>query len=242
MAGSGVWGKLGGAGFGLAVGGPLGALLGAVAGHVLVDREGSVFGAPPRDVVFTTGLVALAAKMAKSDGVVSRSEVEAFRRIVEVPDEARAQVERLFDLAKSTTAGFESYAAQIAETFRDEPRLLEDVLDGLFHVAKADGAVHERELAYLESVAGVLGFDEAAFERVLARHVRMKNDPYLVLGADRSMSDADLRRHYRALVKEIHPDREIARGLPPEAVKIATDRLAAVNAAWERIGAERGLS
>jgi DnaJ-domain-containing protein 1 len=135
-------------------------------------------------VVFTTGLVALAAKMAKSDGVVSRSEVEAFRRIVEVPDEARAQVERLFDLAKSTTAGFESYAAQIAEAFRDEPRLLEDVLDGLFHVAKADGAVHERELAYLESVAGVLGFDEATFERIVARHVRRKNDPYLVLGAD----------------------------------------------------------
>jgi DnaJ like chaperone protein len=237
-----VWGKLGGVGLGLAVGGPLGALVGAVAGHVLVDREGAPFGPAPRDLIFTTGLVALAAKMAKSDGVVTRSEVEVFRRIVEVPDEDRDRVQRLFDLAKGSTGGYEAYARQIADAFADEPRLLEDVLDGLFHIAKADGAVHEKELAYLEAVAAVFGFDDTTFERVMARHVRRKNDPYLVLGADPSMSDAELRRHYRALVKEIHPDREIARGLPPEAVRIATERLAAVNAAWERIGAERGLT
>ncbi|KAA2237425.1 J domain-containing protein [Salinarimonas soli] len=239
---SSVWGKLGGVGLGLALGGPLGALAGAVAGHVLVDREGAPFGPAPRDLVFTTGLVALAAKMAKSDGVVTRSEVEVFRRIVEVPDDERERVQKLFDLAKGSTGGFEAYARQLADTFQDEPRLLEDVLDGLFHIAKADGAVHERELAYLEAVAGLFGFDEAGFERVMARHVRRRDDPYLVLGVDPSMSDADLRRHYRALVKEIHPDRAIARGLPPEAVRIATERLAAVNAAWERIGAERGLS
>jgi DnaJ like chaperone protein len=241
MTGS-VWGKLGGAGLGLAIGGPLGGLVGAVAGHVLVDREGSLFGAPPRDVIFTTGLIALAAKMAVSDGVVTRPEIDVFRRIVEVPEEDRPGVERLFDIAKSTSAGFEAYAQQIAEAFREEPQLLEDVLDGLFHVAKADGAVHERELAYLESVAGVFGFDQAAFERILARHVRRRDDPYLVLGADPGLSDAELRRHYRTLVKEIHPDREIARGLPPEAVRIATERLAVVNAAWGRIAAERGLA
>ena len=80
-----LWGKLGGAGLGLAFGGPIGALLGGVAGHMLVDREGSLFGDPPRDIVFTTGLVALAAKMAKSDGVVVRREIDAFERIVEVP-------------------------------------------------------------------------------------------------------------------------------------------------------------
>jgi len=240
MSGS-VWGKLGGAGIGLAVGGPLGGLIGAVAGHVLVDREGSVFGAPPRDLVFTTGLVALAAKMAKSDGVVTRSEVDMFRRIVEVPDGERDRVAQLFDLAKKTTSGFEAYARQIADAFRDEPTLLEDVLDGLFHIAKADGAVHEAELAYVEAVATEFGFDERSFERVLARHVARKGDPYLVIGADRAMGDEELKRHYRRLVADIHPDREIARGLPPEAVKIATERLAAVNAAWDRIRRERGL-
>jgi DnaJ like chaperone protein len=236
-----VWGKLGGAGLGYALGGPLGALLGAFAGHVLVDREGALFGPPPKDVVFTTGLIALAAKMAKADGVVVRSEVEAFERLVEVPPEEHRNVTRLFDLAKATTDGFEAYARQIAGAFKDEPALLEDLVDGLFDIAKADGVVHEAELAYVHEVAGILGFSGPDFDRIAARHVRRPDDPYLVIGADRTMDDEALRRHYRALVRDIHPDKEIARGLPPEAVAIATHRLAAVNAAWDRIAAERGL-
>ncbi|GJD47954.1 Co-chaperone protein DjlA [Methylobacterium crusticola] len=235
----GLWGKLGGAGLGLAAGGPLGALVGAVAGHFLVDREGSLFGPTPREVVFTTGLVALAAKMAKSDGVVTPAEVAAFADIVQVPDEERAGVERLFDLAKRTTSGFEGYAQQVAETFRDEPALLEDVLDGLFHIAKADGAIHENEARYLAAVAGAFGFDEARYARVAARHMRLDDDPYEVLGVARDLPDAVLRRHYRALVAENHPDRAVARGLPPAAVAIATRRLAAINAAYDRIAAER---
>jgi DnaJ like chaperone protein len=236
-----IWGKLGGAGLGLALGGPIGALLGGVAGHMLVDREGSLFGEPPRDLVFTTGLVALAAKMAKSDGVVVRHEVEAFERIVEVPPSEHSRVKGLFDLAKGTTDGFEAYARQLADLLRDEPNLLEDVLDGLFHIAKADGAVHEAEFAYLRTVASHFGFEDREFDRIAARHVRRVDDPYLVIGADRSMNDDELKRHYRRVVAENHPDREIARGLPPEAVRIATERLAAINAAWERIASERGL-
>jgi DnaJ like chaperone protein len=236
-----VWGKLGGAGLGYAVGGQLGALLGAFAGHVLVDREGAPFGTPPRDVIFTAGLIALSAKMAKADGVVLRSEVEAFEKLVEVPPEEHRNVRRLFDLAKATTDGYEAYAGQIAEAFRDEPALLEDLVDGLFDIATADGAVHEAELAYVRRVAEILGFSDRDFERMAARHVERPDDPYLVLGANRAMSDEALKRHYRTLVAEIHPDKEIARGLPPEAVGIATQRLAAVNAAFDRVAAERGL-
>jgi DnaJ like chaperone protein len=118
---------------------------------------------------------------------------------------------------------------------------LEDVLDGLFHIAKADEAVHEAEYVYLKNVATIFAFSESEFERIAARHVKRADDPYLILKADRAMSDDELKRHYRKMVAENHPDREIARGLPPEAVKIATERLAAINAAWERIAAERNL-
>lgn len=236
------WGALGGGGLGLALGGPLGALIGALAGHVLVDREGAPFGPAPRELVFTTGLVALAAKMARSDGVVTCDEVTAFRRIVEVPPEERARIERLFDLAKQTSAGFEAYAGQIAEAFRDEPALLENVLDGLFLIAAADGAIHEAEHAYLRDVATIFAISEAEFARIEARHMRRRDDPYLVLGASREMTDEEIRRHYRRLVSEHHPDRQVARGLPGEAVAIATRRLAAINAAWDRIEKERGLA
>ena len=236
-----IWGKLGGAGIGLALGGPIGALLGGVAGHVLVDREGAIFGRVPRDVMFTMGLVALAAKMAKADGVVVDVEVAAFEQIVEVPEDEKERVRRLFELAMKTSDGFEAYAQQIGDAFQDEPALLEDVLDGLFHIAKADRAVHEAEFLYLRDVATIFGFDEENFDRIAARHVLKADDPYLILKADRSMSNDELKRHYRQMAADNHPDRELARGLPPEAVKIATERLAAINAAWDRIAAERNI-
>lgn len=236
------WGALGGGGLGFAIGGPLGALLGAFAGHVLVDREGSPFGPAPRELVFTTGLVALAAKMARSDGVVTCDEVTAFRRIIAVPAGEEARITRLFDLAKETSAGFEAYAGQIAAHFKDEPALLEDVLDGLFLIAAADGAVHEAEYAYLRDVAAIFGISEADFGRIEARHIRRADDPYLIIGASREMGDDELKRHYRRLVAENHPDRQIARGLPQEAVATATKRLSAINAAWDRISHDRGLS
>ncbi len=208
---------------------------------MLIDREGAPFGKPPRDVLFTMGLVALAAKMAKADGVVVDVEVKAFEQIIEVPEGEHSKVQRLFELAMQTSDGFEAYARQIGDAFKDEPALLEDVIDGLFHIAKADEAVHEAEYAYVHDVATIFAFSQTDFERIAARHVSRTDDPYFILKADRGMSDDELKRHYRKLVAENHPDREIARGLPPEAIKIATERVAVINAAWERIAAERNL-
>jgi len=235
-----MWGKIGGAGLGFAIGGPLGALLGAVAGHFVVDSGSGLFGSDS-ETVFTAGLIALSAKMAKADGVVTFDEVAAFRRIVAVPETAMPGVTRLFDLAKETTAGFEAYAGQVASHFAGKPAMLEDVLDGLFHIAKADGAVHEAELRYLAEVGRIFGFDGRDWSRIQARHVRIADDPWTVLGADRSWTDDALRSHWRRLVAENHPDRQIALGLPPEAIAIADRRLAAINAAWDAVARERGL-
>lgn len=235
-----IWGKLGGAGIGFAVGGPIGALVGALAGHWVMDQDGGLFGRD-KDTVFTTGLVALAAKMAKADGVVTRDETRAFFEIVTVAEADRPRILKLFELANQTSAGFEAYARQIAELFAPEKQLREDVVDGLFHIAKADGAVHEAELRYLEEVAGILGFADEDWMRIRARHVRDPQDPYLVLGASRDWDDAALRQHYRQLVRDYHPDRQVALGLPAEAVSIATSRLAAINAAWEEVARQRGL-
>jgi DnaJ like chaperone protein len=235
-----MWGKLGGAGVGLAIGGPLGALIGLFAGHVLVDREGAPFGAPDRATLFSTGMIALSAKMARSDGVVTRDEVSAFRQIVDAPDADMPRIQALFDIAKASTAGFEAYAAQLGALFAEEPALLEDVLDGLFHVAAADGVLHEAEHDYLAAVASIFGLDEARFAQIEARHVRRADDPYRVLGVSRDMTTEEIRSAWLKLVTAHHPDRALARGLPPEAVTIANERLAALNGAWERIGRERG--
>jgi DnaJ like chaperone protein len=193
-----------------------------------------------RQVAFSIALIALSAKMAKADGVVTAAEETAFHRLFQVPPSEERNVQRLFDLAKRDVAGFESYAAQISAYYGDDPHGREDVLDGLFAIAKADGAVHERELAYIAEVAAIFGIEEPCFERIAARHVVPgEGDPYAILGIDRSLSLQEIRARYRALAGENHPDRLIGRGLPPQAAALAHERMAAINIAWRRIQIER---
>jgi DnaJ like chaperone protein len=192
-----------------------------------------------REAAFAIGVIALSAKMAKADGVVTRSEVDAFCRIFTIPPGENRNVSRLYNLAKQDVAGFEAYARDIARLLADEPTMLEGVLDGLFDIARADGAVHERELAYLAEVARIFGFDDNAFARVRTRHVIDSIDPYVVLEAGRDWDYERLQRQYRRLVLENHPDRLIAKGVPEEFIRIANDRLAAINAAWDMVERRR---
>lgn len=202
---------------------------------VLARPEGA------QSVGFTVAMIALSAKMAKADGVVTTDEVLAFRELFDVPPREEKNVIRLFNLAQEDVAGFEVYAKKLADLFPYDRKTLLDILDGLFHIAKADGVVHQSEISYLSHVAEVFGLDEREFSKVLARHVRKDGNPYDVLGIESDASDEALKRHYRQEVQETHPDRLIARGVPEEFVRIANDRLAALNAAWAQIRAERGL-
>jgi DnaJ like chaperone protein len=193
-----------------------------------------------RQAAFAIAMIGLSAKMAKADGVVTRPEVDAFCRMFSIPPGEERNVSRIYNLAKRDIAGFETYARDVARLFPGQDAMLEDILDGLFDIAKADGAVHERELAYLGRVAEIFGLDEHAFAKVRARHVvEDGGDPFVVLDADPSWEYERLRRHYRRLVAENHPDRLIARGVPEEFVRIANDRLAAINSAWAKIERQR---
>jgi DnaJ like chaperone protein len=195
-----------------------------------------------REFAFSAAIIGLAAKMAKADGVVTKLEINAFRRLFSVTPGEERNVERLFNLARQDVAGYRAYAERVAGIFGKGAPVMEDILDGLFAIATADHLVHEAELAYLVDVAEILGIEAAEFERIKARHVApQEGDPYLLLGAERGMSDTELRRHYLALVADTHPDRLIARGVPQEFLIIATRRLAAINGAWERVAAERGI-
>lgn len=192
-----------------------------------------------RRVAFSIAMIALSAKMAKADGVVTQDEIRAFQDIFAVPKEETAHVARLYDLARQDVAGYESYARQLAGLCSEgqtDCHLLEDILDGLFHIATADGYVHEKEMAFLAGVADIFGFDEIAFDRIAIRHVqRGADDPYAILGLERGVSFEMARKRYRSLVKEHHPDRLVAEGLPLEFITIANRRLAAINAAWASI-------
>jgi DnaJ like chaperone protein len=241
-----IWGKLGGAAAGFLLGaGPIGALAGAFAGHVLFDRGARASGDAGEEpgITFTIAIIALSAKMAKADGTVTEDEIEAFGRIFRVPPSEEANVRRIFDLARQDTAGFEIYAGQIARIFRGRPAVLEDVLDGLFEIAKADGVVHPAELEFLERVADIFGFAPDEFRRIRASHLGPDlADPYIVLGVDHGASEEEIKRTYRLLVRENHPDSLMARGVPEEFLRLANEKLAAINTAYARIMQERRLA
>ncbi len=237
-----IWGKLTGVAAGLALGGPLGALLGGVAGHA-VDHARGPQSDHDKQVAFTMGVIALGAKMAKADGAVTKDEIDAFKDVFKVPKGEAHNIGRLFNLAKQDVAGYEMYARQLDKLFHDDRALLTDVLDGLFHIAVADGKLHASEDLFLSNVAKEFGFSDQDYRAIKGRHFKCAMyDPYNVLDASPRDSDEALRSRYHKLVAENHPDRLIARGVPNEFVDLATKKLAAINAAYEEIKVARRSS
>jgi DnaJ like chaperone protein len=227
----------------LSFGGPLGTLLDRVAQHIPAwhahgageSRDDD----PRRRVAFTIAVIALGAKMARADGAVTRDEVAAFREVFQVPPGEEDHVRLVFDLARKSTAGFESYARQIGRLFADDRAVLEDLLGGLFHIALADGRVCAAEDAYLREVARHFGFRANDYARIRAHHVGGEpprgDDPRAILGVGPDASLGAIREAYHRLVRESHPDLVIAQGLPPECIALATARLARINAAYDRL-------
>jgi len=198
---------------------------------------------PERSVAFTIAVIALSAKMAKADGRVTRDEVTAFRDVFRLPREEEKNAARIFNLARQDVAGFEEYAARIARMFRDSPDTLCDLMEGLLHIAVADGVYHPKENAFLGRVAEIFGIEEARFRSLRARFVPDERpDPWSVLGVTADMPLSEIRAAWRKQVRECHPDRLKARGVPEEAVRLAERRLKDINHAWEEISAMRAPS
>lgn len=193
-----------------------------------------------KEEAFSVALIALSAKMAKADGVVTDSEINAFQEFFRFGPEDARKVRIVFDLAKQDVAGFDHYVKQVARLFAQDPVVLEDVIDCLLYVALADGQTHPREMEMLEGAARIFGLKPGAWRRIKAAHLGMADDdPYVILGLSHDADGDAIRARYRDLMRENHPDALIARGVPPNLVKIAENRTAAINAAYEKILAER---
>ena len=198
---------------------------------------------PERSVAFTIAVIALSAKMAKADGQVTRDEVAAFRDVFHIPPEEEKNAARVFNLARQDVAGYEDYATRIARMFRDAPDTLCDLMEGLFHIAVADGVFDPREDAFLGRVSEIFGIECDRFDALRARFAAgERNDPWTVLGVRSDAPFAEVRAAWRKQVRDCHPDRLKARGVPEEAVRLAETRLRDINKAWEEINAMRASS
>ena len=212
------------------------ALAALTTGQPLAEVFDRLRSAPERSVGFAIAVIALGAKMAKADGLVTRDEVSAFREVFTIPPEEEQNAARVFNLARQDVAGFEDYAARIKRMFDGADGVLCDLMEGLFHIAVADGAYHPNEDAFLERVAQIFGLADREFRALRSRFVPdAAPDPYSVLNLSADATNAEARKAWRKLVQDTHPDKFVARGLPAEAVKLAEKRLIAINQAWEQI-------
>ena len=256
----GFWGKMIGSVAGFAMGGPLGAMVGAALGHAadagaLGGKASAISAATPdlmaffgsKENLFSFSVVVLSAKLAKVDGPIKREEIAAFRNLFHVPEEALGEVGRLFDQARDSADGWEPFAEKLGEAFADNKAMLEDVLVALVQIARADGPVTKSEGDMLRGMHARFGLDAAAWERAkggtrrAAAPEAQGEDPYSMLGLTRQASDEEVRLAWRKLMRENHPDSLASRGVPQEFVKRATEQVAQINAAWDRIKRERGL-
>ncbi len=193
---------------------------------------------PERSVLFTIAVIALGAKMAKADGQVTRNEVAAFRQVFHIPPGEEENAARVFNLARQDVAGFEEYARRIGRMFPGKAQAitLRDLIEGLFHIALADGTYHPAEDVFLKRVAEIFGLSERDFRALRTRFVAdAPPDPWDVLGVEPGAGALEVRSAWRRLVRETHPDRMMARGVPEEAVRMAEKRLIAINRAYEDI-------
>ncbi len=191
---------------------------------------------PERSVAFTIAVIALGAKMAKADGQVTRDEVTAFRDVFQIARDDEEGAARVFNMARTDVAGYQDYARKIARMFSEDSTTLCDLMEGLFHIAMADGFYHPNENEFLEEVSRIFGQTDAQFLALRARFVPdAPNDPYVVLGVSRDMSIAEIRKVWRKLVRETHPDAMMSRGVPEEAIRLAEKKMIDINRAWDEI-------
>jgi DnaJ like chaperone protein len=235
-----IWGALLGAVAGLALGGPLGALIGAAVGHVGVDRpalaRARLKDPAQRQALFSVAVIALAAKMAGADGSKDPREKQAFDRLFHVDPAEHENVARFWKLTEQTAAGFEAYARQISRLFAGEHAVLEDVVGALCAIALADGKATDAESAFVDRVVDIFKLSPSARARIDARlSGDPARDPWAVLGIAPDATDTEIRAAYLKLVKEHHPDRLRALGIPQEFMAISQSRMATLNTAYARL-------
>jgi len=233
-----IWGSLIGGMIGLSLGGPFGMLLGSlIGGKISRAKSRTGFGsfAQPQQI-FALSLIVLSAKLSKADGQVSKEELIAVKDKLRIPENELDQVGKIFNKAKEESAGYESYAQQIAQIYKGNINVLEEVINILFYIAEADGNVSESELKMIEHIAQIFGLTEIQFNSIKeSRKSSDKLNPYIVLESNPDDTIEIIRKRYLKLSKEHHPDLLMSKGVPQEVIDESKAKMRSINSAWDQV-------
>ena len=233
-----IWGSLIGGFVGFSFAGPIGALIGSMIGGRISSARRAGFQqsfAPPQQV-FAIALIILSAKLAKADGQISKEELIAVKDKLKIPEHEIDQVGKIFNKAKEDSLGYEPYAQQIAQIYRNNLAVLDEVINILFYIAEADGKVSESEIAMIKNIAIIFGISQSQFEGIReSRKSSDKLNPYIVLGCSSNDDFATVRKKYLQLSKEHHPDILMNKGVPKEVIEESKKKMRAINSAFDQI-------
>tara|TARA_B100001540_G_scaffold253671_1_gene230385 strand:+ start:506 stop:1231 length:726 start_codon:yes stop_codon:yes gene_type:complete len=233
-----IWGSLIGGMIGLSLGGPFGMLLGSlIGGKISRSKSRSGFGtfAQPQQI-FALSLIVLSAKLSKVDGQVSKEELVAVKDKLRIPDNEIDQVGKIFNKAKEESTGYEPYAQQIAQIYKRNTNVLEEVINILFYIAEADGNVSQSELQMIEQIAKIFGLTEIQFSSIKeSRKTSDKLNPYIVLESKPHDTIEIIRKRYLKLSKEHHPDLLMSKGVPQEVINESKAKMRSINSAWDQV-------
>ena len=233
-----IWGSLIGGFVVFSFAGPIGALIGSMVGGRISSARRSGFQrsfAPPQQI-FAIALIILTAKLAKADGHVSKEELVAIKNKLKIPEHEIGQVGKIFNKAKEDALGYEPYAKQIAQIYKSNPVVLDEVINILFYIAEADSNVSNSEIAMIKNIAKIFGLSDSQFEGIKeSRKSSDKLNPYVVLGCDPNDDFTTIRKKYLLLSKEHHPDILVSKGVPQEVIEESKKKMRAINSAFDQI-------
>ncbi len=233
-----IWGSLIGGMIGFSFGGPFGMLLGSLlGGKISRARTRAGFTAVAQgQQMFALSLIVLSAKLSKVDGQVSKEELIAVKDKLKIPDNELDQVGKIFNQAKKESSGYEPYAKQIAQFYKGNINVLEEVINVLFYIAESDGKVSESELEMIKNISKIFGLSETQYLSIKeSRKGSDKLNPYVVLESKPDDDLSIIRKRYLYLSKQHHPDLLLSKGVPQEVIEESKNKMRAINSAWDQV-------
>ena len=238
-----IWGSLVGGMIGLSLGGPIGMLLGSILGGKISRSRtrGGFTDIGQSQRVFAISLIVLSAKLSKADGQVSREELIAVKDKLKIPENELDEVGKVFNKAKEEKTGYEPYAKQIAQFYKENLNVLEEVINILFYIAESDGHVSSEEEKMIENIAYIFGLTQAQYLSIKeSRKSSNKQNPYMVLESNADDNLQTIRKRYLKLSKEHHPDLLLSKGVPNEVIEESKKTMRSINSAWDQVQKLKG--